>query len=88
MHVVVIEGKAERALRGAVIQGTELVGANAEDVEADIKCQPTRLNLNTPNSPVIALSGTPISHNSMQIWQGTKNGNLSVCANICMQRLL
>ncbi len=55
-----LELNTQETVHGAVIQETELVGDNAQGVDADIQCEPIRLMHNMPNPSVTALSGTPI----------------------------
>ncbi len=50
----------QEAMRGVVSQGTELVGGNLEDVDADIQSEPIHLHI-MPKPSGVALSGTPIS---------------------------
>ncbi len=54
-----LEGNAQETARGEAIQATDLLGDNAEDVDADLQREPLRL-MHKPNH-VFALSGTSVS---------------------------
>ncbi len=53
------EGNTQETARGEAIQETDLLGDNAEDVDADLQRKPLCL-MHKPN-PVFALSGTSVS---------------------------
>ncbi len=52
MRGAVLEGNAQEAVLGALSQGTELVGGNLEDVDADIQSEPIHLHI-MPNRLVL-----------------------------------
>ncbi len=54
-----LEGNAQETARGEAIQEADLLGDNAEEVDADLQREPICLT-HKPN-PIFALSGTSVS---------------------------
>ncbi len=53
------EGNAQETARGKAIQETDLLGDNAEDVDADLQREP--ICLMHISNPIFVLSGTSVS---------------------------